>query len=141
MKSEPMSDRIAKLLAMDRNMLLREWEDAYGQPAPSYLSTQLLQRAIAHQLQTAVSGNVPRRVRDALRHAGGSPGSSLARKPKFGTKLLREWNGVAHVVEVVEDGFRYRNRNFSSLTSIAFEITGARWSGPKFFGLKAKVGP
>jgi hypothetical protein len=138
MKREPMTDRIANLLELDRNELLREWEGAYGQPAPSYLSTQLLQRAIAHQLQAAASGNVPRRVRDALRHAGGSPGAPLARKLKSGTKLLREWNGVAHVVEVVDGGFRYRNRHFSSLTSIAFEITGARWSGPKFFGLKGK---
>ena len=139
MKSEQMTHRIASLLAMDRSELLREWEGAYGQPAPSYLSTQLLQRAIAHQLQAATSGHVPRRVRDALRHAGGSPGAPLARKPRSGSKLLREWNGVAHIVEVVDGGFRYRDRIFSSLTSIAFEITGTRWSGPKFFGLKAKA--
>jgi hypothetical protein len=133
-----MTDRIGNLLALDRDELLREWEGAYGQPAPTYVSTQLLQRAIAHQFQLAASGNVPRRVRDALRHAGGSPGAPLARKPKSGTKLLREWNGVAHVVEVVGGGFRYRDRHYSSLTSIAFQITGARWSGPKFFGLKGK---
>ena len=141
MKPDALAGRVAALLTLDRSGLLEEWERVHGEPAPAHLSVPLLQRATAHQLQVAAAGGVSRRVKEALRHSGGSHGAPLPRKPKSGAKLLREWNGVAHVVEVVDGGFRYRNRHFSSLSKIASEITGTKWSGPKFFGLKAKAAP
>ncbi len=52
---------------------------------------------------------------------------------------MREWNGVAHIVDIVEGGYRYRSKQYKSLTAIAYEITGARWSGPRFFGLKPRA--
>jgi len=58
------------------------------------------------------------------------------RKP--GTRLLREWNGKLHAVLVDDDGFLFDDRRFASLSHIAREITGAHWSGPRFFGLKSR---
>ncbi len=58
-----------------------------------------------------------------------------------GTRLVREWHGLNHIVEVESDGFRYEGRKYSSLSEIAREITGTRWSGPRFFGLKDRPKP
>lgn len=58
---------------------------------------------------------------------------------KTGARLVREWNGIAHTVDIVEGGFRYRDKNYASLTAIAKEITGAHWSGPRFFGIGGKA--
>lgn len=63
-------------------------------------------------------------------------GPKVLRRPlRSGSRLIRQWQGRTHVVDVVDDDFRYDGRTYSSLTAIAFEITGARWSGPRFFGL------
>lgn len=58
-----------------------------------------------------------------------------------GTRLVREWHGLNHIVEVESDGFRYEGRKYASLSEIAREITGTRWSGPRFFGLKDRLKP
>ncbi|PJK28001.1 DUF2924 domain-containing protein, partial [Minwuia thermotolerans] len=93
-------------------------------------------------------GAATRRRLNELAEAGddGNWGTDAARKPvsrpkvprrplRPGSRLIRQWQGRTHVVDVVDDGFSYDGRTYSSLTAIAFEITGARWSGPRFFGL------
>ena len=70
--------------------------------------------------------------------AGGSRKAAAA-KIKPGTRLLREWQGVVHEVVVLEDSVRYRGKDWPSLSAVAREITGARWSGPRFFGLNGKA--
>ena len=67
--------------------------------------------------------------------SGVSPPASM----KAGARLVREWNGIAHIVDIVDGGFRYRDKTYASLTAIAKEITGAHWSGPRFFGIKGKA--
>ena len=66
---------------------------------------------------------------------GGISGSELRPQPLPGARLIREWNGRRYIVDVVEDGFVFDGKSYRSLTSIAFRITGAKWSGPRFFGL------
>lgn len=135
-----LSARVEALGSMARPQLVVEWERAYGRGPPSHLSVQLLQWGIASRLQEDGRPRSTRRVKYALSQALTTSSLAPSRKPRSGSRLLREWNGVAHVVEVVDGGFRYRGRRYPSLTRIAFEITGARWSGPRFFGLKARSG-
>ena len=134
------SARIEALGSMTRAELTHQWEAAYDAAPPSHLSVQLLRCGIAYRLQEMGRPGTSRRVKNALNLALTTSSVVPSRKPRSGSRLLREWNGVAHVVEVVDGGFRYRDRRYSSLTRIAFEITGARWSGPRFFGLKARTG-
>jgi hypothetical protein len=128
----------ARTPAQDRDPLAANWAAAFQRPTPPRLSTQLLQISLAYRLQTIDTGGVARRVREALQQAAKHNATPTARRPRVGSQLLREWNGVTHVVEVVDGGYRYRDRLYTSLTAIAFEITGARWSGPRFFGLKKR---
>ena len=84
------------------------------------------------------AANSPRSVRR------GNPMAEIAPEGtqtiRAGARLVREWNGRTHTVTVEEEGFSYAGRNYCSLSAIAREITGARWSGPRFFGLASKRG-
>jgi hypothetical protein len=128
---------ITSLAAMDHAALKDEWERLVRQPLPR-LSAQLLRLEIAYRLQEERFGGLSPVTKATLRQAAPS-NTPMARKPRTGAHIVREWNGVTHLVEVIEGGFRYKDRTFASLTAIAFEITGARWSGPRFFGLKSRA--
>jgi hypothetical protein len=112
---------------------------------PLGLSRDLLIRALAHQLQQRTEGRAGPALRRRLqsltassRKAGApqDPGTVL----KTGTRLIRHWRGHAHSVLVREDGFEYEGQHYRSLTVIAKRITGAHWSGPRFFGLTKRAG-
>lgn len=99
-------------------------------------------KAIAYRLQENALGKIKpatgrtlARASEAL--ADGRP-VTAASSAKPGTRLLREWQGVTHEVIVLEEGVRYRDRTWRSLSEVARAITGARWSGPLFFGLKER---
>ena len=97
-----------------------------------------MEKAIAYEIQAKVHGGLPARTRRALKavaKADGKPTSPVL--PGRGTRLVREWHGRLHEVEVMEEGYRYRGERHRSLSAIARAITGARWSGPRFFGIKA----
>jgi hypothetical protein len=124
--------------------LRAEWKELYREDAPK-ISRDLLTLGIAYRHQELEFGGLSkaslrklRTVAKSLRETGQvgpSPGLSL----KPGARLVREWNGRTHTVTVTEEGFEYGRRQFSSLTMIAQTITGTRWSGPRFFGLGAKI--
>jgi hypothetical protein len=103
-------------------------------------------RGIAYRLQEQVYGGLPDAIRRRLRQLRDAfardPNYQPARKPdlKPGTRLIREWRGEIHEVSVLEVGFSYRGKSFDNLSEIARTITGTRWSGPLFFGIK-KLGP
>ena len=82
-------------------------------------------------------GGLSRNARLALKSSARSPeaGAPPRRKLTPGTRLVRDWHGTGHTVTVLDSGFEYDQRRWSSLTSIARHITGAKWSGPRFFGL------
>ncbi|TDK49688.1 DUF2924 domain-containing protein [Antarcticimicrobium luteum] len=124
---------------MARPELLALWQELFDAPAPRMLSQPFLRRFIAFELQSRRHGGLPRKVTAAIEK--GADKSQRATSPtlKPGGRLLREWNGVTHVVDVTEGGFAWNGQTYRSLSAIAREITGAHWSGPRFFGLKGKA--
>lgn len=127
------------IAGMDRAALIAAWSDMFDAPVPPYLSQPFLRRFLAFELQVRRSGGLPKSFEAKLAQtvAGRSAKSAPSLKP--GARLLREWNGTTHVVDVLDDGFLWKGQRFKSLSAIARAITGARWSGPRFFGL-LKVG-
>jgi hypothetical protein len=127
----------ADLPQMERPDLLKLWRQLFGTEPPRNVSAGFLIRALGHTLQLFQHGDVPPRVLKALRTIaeGKAPpaGSAAALRP--GVCLMREWNGRTYRVEVVADGFRLDGRTYRSLSAIARHITGAQWSGPRFFGI------
>jgi hypothetical protein len=136
------SAETADLDRLTREELLAEYARCYGRAAPAYAHPKLLRLAVAHRHQEAANSSSDptlarrlRRLAEEWRSTGQLP--APARPPvKPGTRLLREWQGETHTVTVEEQGFRYRDQHYRSLSAVAREITGSRWSGPVFFGLK-----
>lgn len=112
------------------------WEAAYGS-APPAMAVDLLRLGLAYRVQEQRLGGLGRETMVLLR-AGGRAGNSAAtpaRKLTPGTRLVRDWHGVGHSVTVLEIGFAYDGRTWSSLSAIASAITGTKWNGPRFFGV------
>jgi len=132
------------LCELTRAELKGRWQELYGSLPLAQISRQLLLRAVAYRMQEEAYGGLSARTRKQLARAardlaaGVSPKAPAA-KIKPGTRLLREWQGVVHEVIVLEDSVLYRGKDWPSLSAVAREITGARWSGPRFFGLKGKA--
>ena len=135
--------RIALLNELTAQQLRDEWRRLYrGQPPR--LSRDLLIRTVAYRMQELAYGGLSKatqRKLDALTKELKGKGSivvtpSLSLRP--GTRLVREWRARTHTVVVTQDGFDYAGKTFPSLTKIAHAITGAHWSGPRFFGLIRK---
>lgn len=131
-------DEIEFLSAASRQELLVKWQELFRTPAPAQLSTPLLRRGVIYQVQVVAFGGLLPQHKRALLQAAASKRSAPLGQLKAGARLVREWNGVLHAVDVVDGGFRYKDRTYASLTAIAAEITGAHWSGPRFFGMRAK---
>lgn len=128
---------------LPRLELKQRWQDLYGTPCPPKMSRKLLRYAIAYRLQEDVYGGLDKKTLRLLKKAAanlaaGKPVVSEGPKARPGTRLLREWHGTMHEVVVLERGVQFRNRTWPSLTAVAREITGAHWSGPRFFGLKER---
>ena len=123
----------------ERPDVLRQWEAVFGSPPPPYLSVGFMQKAIAYDAQCKASGGLSSTVRRSLqRIANGDEISAVETAPvvlRTGAHLVREWNGRTYQVHVVEGGFELDGKIWSSLSAIAKHITGATWSGPRFFGL------
>ncbi|ODS00680.1 hypothetical protein AUC68_13870 [Methyloceanibacter methanicus] len=124
-----------------------EWRRLYRSEPPR-ISRDLLMRGIAYRCQELEHGGLGKTTRrklktlaKTLRKTGRmAPDPGLSLKP--GARLIREWHGRTHTVTVTEDGFEYAGTTYSSLTKVAKTITGARWSGPRFFGLlRARTSP
>ena len=135
-----LDQRIAGLASMTPTRLRAEWLRLY-KVAPLAMTADLLRRGIAYRLQErargAMSGALLRDI-EQLRKQYERTGEAIvlpAVRIKAGTRLVRDWGGNSHQVVVLEDGFLYQDRRYTSLTQIAFDITGTKWSGPRFFGL------
>ena len=125
-----------ELQVADREMLLPIWSEVVGGAPPAKLSLTFMRHIIAFEMQCTAQGGLTRETLSALERI--RKGGKILRymsEPKIGARLIREWGGVTHVVEAAADGFRYRGRAYRSLSEVARTITGARWSGPRFFGL------
>ncbi|MCB1328021.1 MAG: DUF2924 domain-containing protein [Maritimibacter sp.] len=139
---KPLAEALADLDLADRPQLLDLWRAVIGAPPPKNLSLPFLRRALAFELQCAALGGPKKRViEDLERIADGKPAhASVGAKLQPGARLVREWQGRSWTVEVVEGGFLMGGERYASLSAIARKITGARWSGPRFFGLTGGSG-
>jgi hypothetical protein len=137
------TQELAALSALSVKHLKDRWRSLYGTQAPSRISRELLTRAIAYRLQErAFDGLKPstRRLLERIAEGGLSSQMRVAsHRTAPGTVLLREWQGASHQVAVLDDGVVYRGRRYNSLSEVARVITGTRWSGPLFFGLKGRA--
>ncbi len=142
---EGTSDRLAGLATMSPAQLRAEWRNLHrGQPQPEGLSRDLVARAVAWRIQEKVHGGLPpARTRELDRlarqlQASGELDLEQEIRLKPGTRLVRQWREQTYRVLVLDEGFQFEDRHYRSLTPIAREITGAAWSGPRFFGVKPK---
>ena len=134
------SRKLAALSDLTAEQLRGEWRRAYRSQSPR-LSRDLLVRMVAYRIQELACGALSKASQRQLLAAtkelesNGYVVPDAGTRLKPGTKLIREWHGRTHTVTVAEDGFEYAGKAYTSLTKIAQAITGAHWSGPRFFGL------
>ena len=141
-----LSLKLAALSDLTAPQLRAEWRRLYrGQPPR--LSRDLLVRSIAYRVQELDYGGLSKATRRKLLaltkmlQSNGSIEPDDGPRLRPGARLVREWRGGTHTIQVTEDGFEYGGKSYSSLTKIAHVITGAHWSGPRFFGLNRKPTP
>ena len=150
---------LARLPSMSRGELLDLWCGYFEQPPPKAASRSLLERAVAYAMQERQFGGLSSRTRRDLRRIAKSGHMTRSGQAKLsgaddicstgrpdrakapgellrpGMRLVREWQGRRHIVDVRDDGFLWNDKVYRSLSSVASEITGAKWSGPRFFRL------
>ena len=136
---------LARLSALTIFELRGEWRRLHRMPPPMRFSRDLLTRGISYKLQERAYGGLSTATARKLERASADPLGRGAVKPappislKSGTRLVREWRGVTHTVLIHADGIEWRGQRYRSLSVVAREITGARWSGPRFFGLRRQL--
>jgi hypothetical protein len=137
---------IAHLNDLGLGELRLMWKERLGTP-PAVISTELTRRWLSWELQAQARGGFDattrRRLRQLCKAVRIQPPAKtlLDTSPSPGTILTREWQGVTHRVIVLEQGFAWNSQKHASLSEIAFRITGTRWSGPRFFGLRPQRKP
>ena len=150
--------RLEDLKCADRPALKDLWAQKFKTPPPKSIGNTMMRRVLAYQAQAKAHGDLDRATKRALNgskkavsqaalapnsQGGARPGAIPPFKPQVrpapGTRLMREWNGKTHVVDVLPDGFDYLGKTYTSLSQIAKAITDAHWSGPRFFGLTIKA--
>ena len=126
----------------DREELLAAWQRAYGRSPPKRISTRLLALAQAYHRQATHHGSLTLASERKLAAWAAGKGAAahqktpaVKRRPTKGTRLIRVWHGETHLVDLLDDGVLYKGRTYRSLSAVARVITGARWSGPRFFGV------
>jgi len=128
--------QIAELLHRSTHDLRLAWRQLHRVEPPQGLSRDLLIRALVHQLQEQSHGGTGRALQRRLQTLTGEREKRGASSDlKTGMTLVRQWRGHTHAVLVRDDGFEYEGQPYRSLSVIAKRITGAHWSGPRFFGL------
>jgi hypothetical protein len=138
-----LAHEIASLRQATPADLKERWRALYCTEPPRRISRDLLVRAIAYRIQEKALGVLKPSTRRLLAKLAAAASAhrkiQVAPEPtlKPGTVLLREWHGTQHQVIVREDGIAFRGKPYKSLSEVAYRITGAKWSGPRFFGLKA----
>ena len=141
---DTLTAEIAQLDGLGLGTLRDLWRERLGSP-PRFASTELTRLWLAWELQAKVRGGYDLATRRRLKQLSKSskvdttPTSAALGALKPGTVLTREWGGMIHRVMVLEEGFAWAGQNYRSLSEIATRISGARWSGPRFFGLKQRV--
>jgi hypothetical protein len=142
-------DEIAHLRGLDLKGLRSRWQSVFQRPAPAHLTRHLLFAVIAYRLQADRFGDLDHATQQVLdrtvaKEARPAMSARLAsfdqKQTKLtpGTVLVREWDRQSQRVKVMADGFAWNGRTYDSLSKVAFAITGTKWNGPRFFGLRDK---
>ena len=142
-------DEIAHLRGLDLGGLRARWQSVFQRPAPAHLTRHLLIAVIAYRLQVDRFGDLDHATKQVLdRTIAKEPGSGMSARLASldqkrtgltpGTMLVREWDRQSQRVMVMADGFAWNGQTYDSLSKVAFAITGTRWNGPRFFGLRDK---
>jgi len=140
--SKPTAPRLAELPKLGKAALCRFWEQVFDGSPPPRLRRDLMILILSYRVQEQAFRGLSVRTRSRLRQIAraidANPDAALSAAPslKPGTRLIREWGNKVHIVEVDERGYKYDGGRYTSLSEIARLITGTRWSGPMFFGLK-----
>jgi hypothetical protein len=146
------ADEIAHLRGLDLGGLRARWQSVFQRPAPAHLTRHLLFAVIAYRLQADRFGDLDHGTKQLFnRTIAKETGPAMsARLASFdqkrteltpGTVLVREWDRQSQRVMVMADGFTWNGQTYESLSKVAFAITGTRWNGPRFFGLRDKDDP
>jgi hypothetical protein len=142
-------DEIAHLRGLDLKALRSRWHGVFQRPPPEHLTRHLLFAIIAYRIQADRFGDLDHDSRQVLdRTVSEETGAAAtARLVSFdqkrtelspGTLLVREWDRQSQRVMVMADGFAWNGQTYESLSKVAFAITGTKWNGPRFFGLRGK---
>ena len=142
-------DEIAHLRGLDLKGLRSRWQSVFQRPAPDHLTRHLLFAVIAYRLQADRFGDLDHATMQVLhRTVANDAGPAMsARLASFdqkrteltpGTVLVREWDRRSQRVMVMADGFAWNGQTYDSLSKVAFAITGTKWNGPRFFGMRDK---
>jgi hypothetical protein len=142
--SEDLARDVASLPGLDAAALRERWKALFGADPSPRIGRSLMVSAISYRIQErALGGLKPATQRLLDRVVEGRSELALQRIPKrrasAGTLLIREWRGVSHRVTVLDNDVVYRKRRYKSLSEVARAITGTRWSGPLFFGLRSRA--
>jgi DUF2924 family protein len=135
-------EQIARLPSLDKSELHLLWQQLFGRAASMRLRRQVMIPVLAYRIQEQAHGGLKpstvKRLRDMANALEINRSAVLNRVPRVapGTRLIREWRGKTHEVLSVTNGYEYQGSVFASLSEIARQITGTRWSGPLFFGIK-----
>ncbi len=133
-QNDEVSIRISEIESLDRKLSLDRWREAFERSPPKYLSPQFIKRVLIWEIQNRALGGVSSKTTRRLKQI--AAGKELPTTAKPGSHLVREWNGRTYKVEVVEEGYVMDGKTWRSLSAIAKHITGAHWSGPRFFGVQ-----
>ncbi len=131
---------ILRLESLTKDELRADWRRLHQTPPPKRLSQDILLRGITYKIQENAFGASSKAILRRLQisaQSEASPAKKRRPRPSFkpGTRLVREWHGVTHTVVILADGVEWRGQRYRSLSVVARAITGAHWSGPRFFGL------
>lgn len=137
MQASDLDEQLAELASLSLAQLRERWPKLTDKPVPK-VSAALLRLALAWELQADVHGGHSRATLQTLDQL--SRGKTKTRTAQPGMRLTREWTGTLHTVTIDEDGeIRWNDQTWTSLSAVARAITGTRWSGPAFFGLKSRA--
>ncbi len=136
---------VGSLSTLGLKVLKDKWRALYGVDPPHQISRAFTRRALAYRIQEKSFGGLKPATRQLLMQfahdgaAARTPVAAPSRTVKDGAVLVREWRGISHQAKVLEDGILFRSKRYKSLSEVARVITGSRWSGPLFFGLKPRA--
>ncbi len=133
-KADKLDRQMAHISAFDRAECLDGWRETFGRPPPKYLSPQFMTRVLIWETQNRALGGVSAKTSRRLKQIASGKSVPITAKP--GSHLVREWNGRTYQVEVTDAGYAMDGKTWRSLSAIAKHITGAHWSGPRFFGVQ-----